>query len=194
MGENESEKGSEGWRIFLRKHWSIVALFAVLAGLVFAGAVYVYLWFVENAQASGLVSSSLGLWSMGNVVTFILHLIFWELLLIGIPVAIGAVIGWQWWKRLPEDEKKEYHFFGKRSRTTSGGSGISLLFFIAFCIKVYVDGKWDVAISTWTLDYVVTSMITILVWSLIIIGIPIAIGAVWWIHREITKKPSEIAS
>ena len=194
MGENESEKGSEGWKIFLRKHWSIVALFAVLAGLVFAGAVYVYLWFVGDAQASGLVPSSLGMWSMGNVVTFILHLIFWELLLIGIPVAIGAVIGWQWWKRLPEEEKKEYHFFGKRSRTTSGGSGISLLFFIAFCIKVYVDGKWDAAIATWTLDYVVNSMITILVWSLIIIGIPIAIGALWWIHHEITKKTAEITS
>ena len=194
MGENESEKSSEGWKIFLRKHWSIVALFAVLAGLVFAGAVYVYLWFVGDAQASGLVPSSLGMWSMGNVVTFILHLIFWELLLIGIPVAIGAVIGWQWWKRLPEEEKKEYHFFGKRSRTTSGGSGISLLFFIAFCIKVYVDGKWDAAIATWTLDYVVNSMITILVWSLIIIGIPIAIGALWWLHHEITKKTSEITS
>lgn len=191
MEENESEKGSEGWKKFLRKHWSIVALFAVLAGLAFAGAVCVYLWFVGDAQASGLVPSSLGLWSMGNVVTSILHLIFWELLLIGIPVAIGAVIGWQWWKRLPEEEKKEYHFFGKRSRTTSGGSGVSLLFFIAFCIKVYVDGNWDVAIATWTLDYVVDSMITILVWSLIIVGIPMAIGAIWWIHHELTKKLSE---
>jgi hypothetical protein len=44
---------------------------------------------------------------MANLVTFILHAIFWELLFIGIPAIIGAVAGWQWWKRLPEEEKKE---------------------------------------------------------------------------------------
>jgi len=116
-------------------------------------------------------------------------LIFWELLFIGIPAIIGAVAGWQWWKRLPEEEKKEYQFFGKRSRTTSGGSGVSLLFFIAFCIKVFIDGNWNVAIASWTLDYVVGSMVTILVWTAIIFGIPAAIGVIWWIHHEIKKNP-----
>jgi hypothetical protein len=189
MGGTGSENDSKGWKKFLRKYWNIVAIFVVVAILAFIGAVFVYLWFVGEAQSTGLVPSTLGLWTMGNIVTFILHLVFWELLFIGIPVIIGAVIGWQWWKRLPDEEKKEYHFFGKSSRTTSGGSGISLLFFIAFCIKVYIDGKWDVAISVWTLDYVVDSLIAILIWSLIIFGIPIAIGAIWWIHHEITKNP-----
>ncbi len=126
---------------------------------------------------------------MGHMVTFILYALFWELLFIGIPVGIGAVAGWQWWKRLPTEEKKEYHF-GKRSRTTGGGGGVSLLFFIAFCIKVFIDGNWNVAISTWTLDYVVGSMITILIWTAIILGIPMAIGLIWWIHHEMNKKPS----
>ena len=120
---------------------------------------------------------------------FVLYLIFWELLFIGIPAIIGAVVGWQWWKRLPEEEKKEYHFFGKRSRTTSGGSGVSFLFFVAFCIKVFIDGNWNVAIASWTLDYVVSSMITILVWTAIIFGIPIAIGVIWWINHEMKKTP-----
>jgi hypothetical protein len=126
---------------------------------------------------------------MGNVLTFILHLIFWELLVIGIPVAVGAVAGWQWWKRLPDKEKREYHVFGKRSRARSGGSGIFPLLFIAFCIKVYIDGNWNVAIATWTLNYVVDSIIAILVWTAIVFGIPIAIGLVWWIRREVKKKP-----
>lgn len=192
MGENESENDSEGWKKFIRKHWSIVALFAVVAGLAFIGSVIVYLWFVGDAQASGMVPSTLGLWSLADVLSFMLHLILWELLLIGIPVGIGAIIGWQWWKRLPEEEKKDYHFFGKGSRTTNGGSGVSALFFIAFCIKVYLDGNWNDAIATWTLDYIVDSMITILVWSLIIVGIPIALGGIWWIHQQITKKPEEM--
>ena len=188
--ETESENGSENWKKFLRKHWAMVAVFAVAAVLAFAGAVYVYLWFVGEAQSTGMVPSTLDLWTMGNIVTFILHLIFWELLFIGIPVIIGAVLGWQWWKRLPDDEKKDYHFFDSRSRAESGGGGISFLFFIAFCIKVFIDGNWDVAIATWRLDYVVGSMVTILVWGAAIFGIPIAIGVIFWIRYEMKKKPS----
>jgi hypothetical protein len=186
----ESEESAD-WKKFIRKHWTIIMVFVVAGILAAAGAVYVFWWFTGNAQTIGLVPSTLNLWTMNNVVMFILHLIFWELVLIGIPVAIGVIIGWQWWKRLPEEEKKEYHFFGKSSRTTSGGSGVSLLFFIAFCIKVYVDGNWDEAISTWNLNYVVDSMIAILVWSIVIVGIPMAIGAIWWLHHQITKKSSE---
>ena len=62
------------------------------------------------------------------------------------------------------------------------------MFFVAFCIKVYLDGNWNTAISTWTLDYVVGSMILILEWVLVIFGIPIAIGVIWWMRREM-KKP-----
>jgi hypothetical protein len=127
---------------------------------------------------------------MGHLVTFILNTIFWELLLIGVPVILAAVAGWSWWRRLPSDEKKEYHFFGKRSRATSGGGGgVSLLFFVAFCIKVFVDGNWNVAFATWTFDYVVYSMLWILIWTLIIFGIPIALGVIWWINHEMKKKP-----
>ena len=182
------ENGSD-WKKFLRKHWNIVAIFVVAGILAFIGAIYVYLWFVGDAQSTGMVPSTLGLWTMGNIVTFILHLIFWELLFIGVPAVIGAVVGWQWWKRLPDEERKEYHFFGKRSRTTRGGGGVSVLLLIAFAIKVFIDGNWNVAIATWTLDYVVYSMLTILVWILVIFGIPIVIGIIWWLRREMKKNP-----
>ncbi len=125
---------------------------------------------------------------MNNLVTFILYAIFWELLLIGIPVAIGALVAWQWWRRLPYEERSSYHFFGKGPRRSGGSGGVSLLFFIAFCIKVYIDGNWNVPIASWTLDYVVNSLVLILVWIAIILGIPAVIGLTWWIRREI-KKP-----
>ena len=190
MAETETEIGHKGWKTFLRKHWKMAALFVVGAVLASVGAILVFLWRVEDAQSTGLVPTTLGLWTLGHMVTFILHLIFWELLLIGVPAIIGAVAGWQWWKRLPDEEKKEYHFFGNRSRTTGGGGGISVLFFIAFCIKVFIDGNWDVAVASWTLDYVVDSMISILIWVAIIFGIPAAIGVIWWISHEMKKKSS----
>jgi len=190
MAEIESENGSEIWKKFLRKHWNMVVLFVVGAILVSIGVILVYLWFVGHAQLTGLVPVTLDLWTMGYLVTFLLHVIFWEVLFIGVPVILAAVAGWLWWKRLPDEEKKEYHFFGTRSRATGGGGGsISLLVFIAFCIKVFTDGNWNVAFATWTFDYLVYSLLTALIWILIIFGIPIALGIIWWINHEMKKKP-----
>jgi hypothetical protein len=186
--EVEVEKSSVGQK-FVRKHWKLVAV-AIAAGiLAVIGAVYVFLWFVANAQSTGLVPAALGLWSMGNMLSFVLHAVFWELILIGVPVAIGAILGWQWWKRLPDEEKKMYHFFGKRSRSRGAGGAVSPLLFIAFALKVYVDGNWNVAVSSWTLDYVVGSMVTILVWIAVILVVPAAIGLIWWLSHGMNKKP-----
>jgi hypothetical protein len=190
MTETETENGRENWKKFMRKHWNMLVLFIVAAILASIGAILVYLWFVGNAQSMGMVPRILGLWTMEHMITFLIHLIFWEVLLIGTPIIIAALAGWLWWKKLPDEEKKEYHFFGKSSRATSGGGGgISLLFTIAFCIKVYLDGNWNVAFSTWTFDYLVNSLLSVFIWILIIFGIPVALGIIWWINHEMKKEP-----
>lgn len=166
------------------------AIFAIGVILAIAGAVFVFLWFVGNAQSTGLVPRTLGLWSTANLVTFSLNVVFWELLLIGIPVLVGVVIGWQWWRRLPDEEKRGYRFFSRHSRRTGGSGVVSLLFFIAFAIKAYLDGNWNVPIATWTLDYVVGSMVLILEWALVIFGIPATTAAIWWIRHEMSKGTS----
>jgi hypothetical protein len=74
------------------------------------------------------------------------------------------------------------------SRSTSGGNAVSLLVFIAFCIKIYLDGNWNVAIATWTFDYLVYSVLSALIWILIIFGIPIAIGVIWWMSRGMRMR------
>jgi hypothetical protein len=188
MTEQIKAMEREDWRKFIREHWAIFAVFVVAGILAVAGAVYVFWWFTGNAQTIGLVPSTLDLWTMNHVLMFVLHLIFWELVLIGIPVAVGAVLGWQWWKRLPEDERKR-HKFGRGSRSGNVGGAISPLLFIVFAIKVYVDGNWNTAISTWTLDYVVGSMVTILVWIAAIFAIPAIVGFVWWISHGMSKNP-----
>jgi hypothetical protein len=187
MTERTQVEESSRWSGFLRKHWVAFAAFIAAAILAVAGAVYVFVWFAGNAQSTGLVPATLGIWTMGTSILFILHAVFWELVLIGIPVAIGAILGWQWWKRVPDAEKSGLSW--KRSKSRNAGGAISSLLFIAFAIKVYVDGNWNVAISTYTLDYVVGSMVTILLWIVAIFAIPAIVGVVWWIRHEMTKKP-----
>jgi hypothetical protein len=176
----ETKIGSD-WQRFMRKHWAVFAVFIAAAIVAVAGAVYVFVWFTGIAQTSGIVPSTLNLWSMNNVVLFILHAIFWELLFIGIPTAIGGIIGWLWWRRLPEEEKQRYHLSGKSSKGRGAGGAVSPLLFIALAIKVYVDGNWNVTIASFTLDYVVGSMVTILLWTVAIFAIPATIALVWWI-------------
>jgi len=180
-------KVGSDWIAFFRRHWGAVAIFVVAATLAVAWGVYVFWWFTGNAQSTGLVPSALGSWSMGNLVSFIIYSVLWELLLVGIPAVVAAVAAWMWWRRIPSEEWMGYHW-GRRSRSAGGGGGVGFLFFVAFAIKVYVDGNWNIPVSTYTLNYVVGSMITIVEWIAVILGIPAAIAVTWWIHHEL-KKP-----
>jgi len=181
MAENEEKI----WRKFLSKHWQMFVVWVVLAIVAIIGVIYVFLWFVGDAQSTGLVPTILGSWTMGHLISFLLNLIFWEILIIVIPVIIViAAIYFLWWKQLPDAERKEYkkkHLFGKSSRTRDGGGIFSLFIFIAFVIKVWLDGNWDVPFATWKFDYLVYSYLTALIWILIIIGIPVLLGLIWWI-------------
>src|SRR5712692_10649681 len=101
------DMGSE-WKRFMRKHWRTVATFAVATILAVGSAVYVFLWFVGNAQSTGLVPRTLGLWTMANLVNFILNAIFWELLLVGIPVVVAVVVAWLGCERRSGEEMRRY--------------------------------------------------------------------------------------
>ncbi|HEY3421461.1 MAG TPA: hypothetical protein VGK23_12995 [Methanomassiliicoccales archaeon] len=188
MFETRSGKGSEDWRRFIKDHWRLFMLFVVGVVLAFVGAVLVFLWFIGNAQSTGMIPLTLGLWTMGNIVNFLINLAFWEILLIGIPIIVAVIAVWQWWKRLLDERKQEYHMFGPRSKSSSGGNAFSFLVFIAFCIKIYVDGNWNAAISTWSFDYFAYSMISALIWVLIIFGIPAAIALVLWMRYGMKTK------
>lgn len=192
MMEQGSEKESKAWKKFLRRHWGATALFVAGAGAALAGAVLVYLWFVGEAQSAGLVPAELSLWSMSYLLTFLLNLAFWELLVVGVPVAVAAVFAYTlWYRRLPAEEKEEYRragLFKDRSRGSDAGDGMSFLFFLAFMVIIYLDGYWEVPFSSWTFDYLVYTCLTAVVSVLVIVGIPLAIGGIWWLRREMGSE------
>lgn len=179
------------WKKFLSKHWKEFSIFSIIGAIAFIAAIYIFLWFVGEAQSTNIVPEALGQWSMGYFITFLLHLIFWEFVYIGIPIlAIVVAIYLLWWKRIPELERKEYrskNLFGKNSKRSDAGGGVSFLIFVFFAIKIYMDNNWGKPFGTWEFDYLVISCLTAFVWVAIVFGIPLLIGGIWWMRREIKK-------
>jgi hypothetical protein len=187
----EDELGFEDkiWKTFLRRHWKISIVFLIAIIAVIIGAILVFLWFAGDAQATGLVPATLDLWTMGYLITFLLYLLLWEFLLVGIPViVVVAAVYFLWWRRLPEWEREEYKrenlFFGRSSKRSNGGNAITFLVNVLFILKVYIDGNWDVPFADWTFDYLVNSYVFALVLVLVIFGIPAILGVTWWVRRE----------
>ena len=190
---SEPVHGEKIWKMFLRQHWKMLVVFITAAIATVAGALLVLLWFVGNAQATDLVPTLLGTWTMNHLVMFLLNLIFWEIVIIGIPVLfVILLIVFLWWKKLPAEERAEYrrrHLFGKHSRRSDGGGAVSFFLFLGFIIKVYVDGNWNIAFATWTINYVVYSLVWVFVWIAVIAGIPLLLGGIWWLRKQMNLNP-----
>jgi len=185
------DKEDKVWKKFFKKHFQMFVVWIVAAILAGIGAVYVFLRVVSDALATELVPELLGDWSLGYVITFIFHVIFWELIWIGIPVIVFvAAVYLGWWKKLPDKERKEYkdgHLFGGRNKRSDAGGFFTFIVNIVFLILVYLDDNWDLAFKNWEFDYLVHTYLWALVWVLVIIGIPMLLGLGWWVSTKLKK-------
>ena len=187
----------EVWIKFLRKHWKMTILIAAGIGIAIICGLLLFLWFIlPNALPNNILPKSLAFWTVGSVVNFVLNVILWEFLFIGIPViACAALIFIQWWRKLPDEEKEEYtgepKKKGKTRQITTGSSGggiFSFLIFLTWLIIIYTDNQWDTFFATWSIEYFLYSWIAACLWDLLIFGVPICIVLVIWIHHEIKKE------
>lgn len=194
MVENEEEISDKVWIKFLKKHWKMTLI--IIAGVVIAAVsgFLLFIWFIlPNALSTHIVPRNLSLWTVGFVLIFILNVILWEFLVIGIPVIVFAgVVFLLWWKKLPDEEKEEYT--GKQEKKDSrrvsnrnGGGAISFLVFITWLIIVYVNHQWDTPFITWSIEYLIFSFITAFLWDLLIFGVPISVGVLIWIWHEMKE-------
>ncbi|MHA2603414.1 MAG: hypothetical protein AM324_014935 [Candidatus Thorarchaeota archaeon SMTZ1-83] len=161
MNENEEFLDKEQKR-FLKRHWKMTIVFAAVFVAAVVGAVLVFLWFIDTAQATGLLPSILGEFTVGYLVTFFLHVIFWELLLVASWVfVIILVIYFKWYMKLPEEERMDI---------------------------IWIDGRWDLAFNSWTLNDWVFSWLWAVFWVMLIIGIPVMLYFLYWIRTEVQSE------
>ncbi len=187
MAENETDN-SGTWRKFLKRHWGMALIFVVGVVIAAIWAVLVFIWFAGMAQATGIVPTTLATLTMGELVLFILNLVFWELILVGIPIVIALIAFYAAYRRLPAEEREEYRrggLWGSKSRRRDVSGAFTFFVNIVFVIKIYTDGNWNLPFANWTVDYAVSSYVLALVVVAIIVAVPILIGGIWWLSREV---------
>jgi len=179
------EKSDEGMKKFVGRHRGMVSIMAVVAVAAIIVAIFTFLWVVDELQATNTVPSGLGQWTVGYFFTFILHVIFWELVLVASwVIVVILVIYFAWYKKLPEKERKEYKWGSTSARD---GGGITFAITVIWLIIVWFDGNWNLAVNSWTLDKFVYSY---LVAIMIVLGIAGLLGLMYliWLMSKGTKK------
>ena len=172
-------------RKFLRKYWKMAIVLAAFFSAAVAGLILVFLWFVAHAQATALVPDTLGLWSIGYLFTFILHTLFWELVLVVSWVIVGVVVIYlKWYKILPAEDTEGWPKRGRREESDAFGFFVGIIWLII----VWLDGRWETAFEDWTFNDWVYSMGAALLWMFLIIGIPVGLYFLWWINKERLKE------
>ena len=183
MNTNEEQLDEEKRR-FLLKHWKMTLVMAACIVAAVVVAVLVFLWVVNETAA--VTPTSLGEWTVGYLVSFILQVIFWELLLVatwGIPLA--AVLYWQF-SKLPDAE-----LWKPKGGRRESGDAFGFLIAIAWLIMIWVDGRWNQTFEVWTFTEWIYSWLTALGWVLLIFGIPAVIILVLWLVSREMKKDAE---
>jgi hypothetical protein len=179
------ELRGEAWKKFVRRHGKMTAL--IVGGIAAAAvaALLVFLWVVADAQDTRLVPSGLGEWTVGYVFSFIVSVILWELILVASWVIPSVVAAYSlWYRKLPEEERKEYEGGPRRSRSAGENSGISFFTSLVWLAIVWMDGKWNLPFQDWTFDDWVYSWIAAGLVVLLIVGIPGLIYVLWSLRRN----------
>ena len=174
---------------FLKRHWKMTIVFGAIFAAAVTAAILVFFWFVGHAQATNLVPATLGQWSIGIVFTFILHVIFWELVLVvSWVIVVAVVIIFQWYKKLPSEEQEGWST--KRGRREEGDA-FSFFIVVIWLIIVWFDNRWNLAFEDWTFNDWVYSFGAALFWMFLIIGVPVAIYFMWWLRKEMYEESSD---
>lgn len=183
--ESSKEQSNEAWKKFLRKHGKAILSFIGAIAVAAIVALYVFLRVVADVQATTPALAMLGQWTVASLFIFVLTVILWELVFVVSWVGpAAAVVYFQWYKKLPEEERKEYEGGSRRGRSSGRDSGFSFFVGLIWLIIVWTNGMWNVAFQLWTIDYLVFSLLAALAWVLLIVGIPGTLYVIWSLRKD----------
>ena len=178
MNEELSEKTY--WEKKIKAYWKPFLVVIIACICLAIGALLVLIWYINMSPIGGQGTWTFDQWTLNYIVGFMIQIILWELLFVGVPaVLFFAIGGYLWWSRLPDEEKAEYKAREKknknRKRNAGGEGGGGLFMFIAYCIYIAVSGNYNAQFGSQPYSYWIFSWFYTLMWIVIIFGIPIAI-------------------
>jgi len=183
------------WKKKIKEFWKTFLVMIIAGVCAFVGALLVLFWFIQTSPIGGYGLWYFNDWSLMHGVSFMILLILWELLFVGVPaVLFFGVGGYLWWRRLPAETKQEFKDREKkkthRTRDVGGGGGFSFFMFIAYCIYIAVQGNYDKAFGTLPYSYWIYSWFLTFMWILIVLGIPALIVLII-VYFKVWRKKSE---
>ncbi len=181
------------WKNLATQYWYYVVIFAAIIVGAIIGCILTVNWYVDNQSIGGNGSWTFNQFSMKTALSWVIYLFFWILLLVVAPTAGigGFIVALNWFSLLPEDLKaemklrikKEEELRKSRKKRDTGGA-FTFLMFIGVCIYIYIDDNWSTTFANLDLSYFVHAYLTVLLWGLIIFGIPAAIfGIVYFVKK-----------
>lgn len=176
MSENEEVSDKTFWKGWVRKHKNTLIAMIIGGICAFIGILLVLIWVIEANPFVDPRTGTFNSWTLNYVVGFIILIIIWELLFVGVPAGLFfGVGGYLYWSKLPEEEKQEYKEREKkekqhRKEKVGGGGGFPLFMFIAYCIYIAVDGNYNTQFGLKPYTYWLYSYMLAFMWISIVFG------------------------
>ena len=184
-------------KVFLRnvavQYWYFVLIFGliIIGGII--GFILILNEYIDTSAIGGQGTWTFEKFSMGTGVEWIIFLFFWPLLIIGVPalVVTGFIAAIIWYEVFNSGLKEEIKFRSKREEEkrrrfgkTSESSGLFGFFmFVGVCVYIALDGNWMTEFGNLNLRYFVDAWIAVFLWFIIICGIGVAIGTMWFVNK-----------
>ncbi|HEC39413.1 MAG TPA: hypothetical protein ENI29_14330, partial [bacterium] len=148
MANEEKVSEEQFWKGIAKEYRTIIIIAIAAVIVLFIGALLVGYWFIQTSPLGGQGTWTFDEWTLNYLVGFMILIMLWELLFIGVPAGVFfGVGGYIWWSNLPQEKKQEFKDREKkkshRKKDYGGGGGFSFFIFIAFCILIALKGKYN---------------------------------------------------
>ena len=195
MANEEKVSEEQFWKGIAKEYRTIIIIAIAAVIVLFIGALLVGYWFIQTSPLGGQGTWTFDEWTLNYLVGFMILIMLWELLFIGVPAGVFfGVGGYIWWSNSPQEKKQEFKDREKkkshRKKNYGGGGGFSFFIFIAFCILIALKGKYNAQFGSESYSFWIYSWFEAFMWIFIYFGIPVIIICII-LYLTVWRKKSD---